>query len=94
MSNTYFFDFANIKSEQDFYVQFAAQTNTKEYFGKNLDALWDILTGSIPYPAKFYFLNLRDGQMKEFKSIILTFKEAADNADEKDFEIYFNDEKV
>ncbi|MHA6311244.1 barstar family protein [Pantoea sp. S-LA4] len=47
------FDLRQLTSRAAFYQQFAAQSGgTPAYFGNNLDALWDWLTGGIALPAE------------------------------------------
>ena len=47
MSKQVSFDFRQINSLNDFYDQFAQQFSLPDWFGYNLDALWDMVSGTI-----------------------------------------------
>lgn len=44
-------EFADVRSLEDFYRQLAAQTPLPAHFGRNLDALFDVLTAEIAGPV-------------------------------------------
>ncbi len=46
-----------IESEDEFHNQIARAFALPSHYGKNLDALWDVLTNDIPRPAKLVWLN-------------------------------------
>ena len=77
----------------DLHKEIREKLNLPEWYGNNLDALWDMLTGFIETPIKISVVykpenkaaeNLNENVLK----IIETFKEAA----EEDEEIEFNSE--
>ncbi len=45
-------EFTAVRSLEDFYQQLAAQTALPAHFGRNLDALFDVLTAEIPGPLE------------------------------------------
>ncbi|QAV23577.1 barstar family protein [Proteus hauseri] len=49
------FDFARLPNMEAFYLSFAKQFDLPNYFGNNLDALWDVLTGEIALPVQVVF---------------------------------------
>lgn len=55
----YLFDFSSLADLADFYDAFEYQCQPPAYFGRNLDALWDVLTSrDILLPATFVFVNV------------------------------------
>ncbi|NCB84051.1 MAG: barnase inhibitor [Bacteroidia bacterium] len=76
------FDFENIRNIDDFYTEAAAKLDLPDYFGNNLDAMWDCLTGEIELPIEIRFINLTSEQLDEFVEIILLFEDAAFDMDE------------
>lgn len=74
--NTLYFDFEKIATIQDFYVQMAEQLKLPDYFGQNLDALYDILTGYLELPLMFYFNNMSEKEFSDFEDLITTLDAA------------------
>lgn len=77
-------DFSNIHSLDEFYQQLAHQFTLPDYFGYNLDALWDVITEvvtsrELPLPLKIEFKNLPDTAM--FLALIKLFDDAVDELD-------------
>lgn len=77
------FDFDRIGTTEDFYKIAVKQLDLPEYFGNNLDALYDALTGMIGLPLLVRFINLSMGQLEKFDAIIAVFEEAAAALDEQ-----------
>ena len=71
------FDFARIDSVDQFYQLAAEKLHFPDYFGENLDALWDVLTGDIDLPVSIVFRNLNHLQLLQFESVISVFHDAA-----------------
>ncbi|AKJ43281.1 barstar family protein [Pragia fontium] len=69
------FDFSNIHSMPDFYLQFADIFLLPDWFGNNLDALWDALTVGIRLPVQIEFTHF-DPQSLDFASLYKLFREA------------------
>ncbi|WP_234121993.1 barstar family protein [Clostridium hydrogenum] len=47
----------NFKDRESFHAFLKLQMNFPEYYGNNLDALWDCLTGEIKLPLKIVWKN-------------------------------------
>jgi len=78
--NKAIFDFSAIGNIDDFYVQFAETFELPDYFGNNLDALWDVMTsGEIPLPITIEFTNLPDNE--EFENLVNLFEQTEDELD-------------
>ena len=84
-------DFSKCKYPLDLHNEIREKLEFPEWYGNNLDALWDMLTGFIETPVTITVIfkpetksaeNLRESVLK----IIETFKEAS----EEDKEIIFN----
>lgn len=78
------FDFDTIASTEDFYAACKEKLALPDYFGNNLDALYDCLTGYIDLPIRIKFIHLSKEQRAEFASAIKTFEDAH-NALKNDF---------
>ena len=71
------FDFLAIRSREDFYRAFVAQSGMAGPFGANLDALWDVLTGGLKLPARAWLYHLPPVQERgELAGIIDLLEEA------------------
>lgn len=83
------FDFDRIGTEEDFYKTAVTRLELPQFFGNNLDALYDVLTGNIALPVAIRFVNLSLGQLEKFDAIITVFEDAAASLeDELVFEYY------
>ena len=90
---TIIIDFSECKYPMDLHNEIREKLELPEWYGNNLDALWDMLTGFIETPINIKVIfkpenkaaeNLKESVLK----IIETFEEAA----EEDEEIKFNRE--
>ena len=89
------FDFEKIESIDDFYREAVEKMDLPDYFGYNLDAMWDCLTGEIELPIEIRFINLSSQQLEEFVELILLFEDAAfDMDDDLFFEYSLKDDDV
>lgn len=79
------FDFEQINTYDDFYRLAALELNLPDYFGNNLDALWDSLTGYVELPIDIEFINLSLEQLDEFEELLLLFEDAAMDMEEDVF---------
>lgn len=70
------FDFDKINSLEEFYAVTRKKLQLPDYFGNNLDALYDCLTGYIGLPVKITFTHLSKEQLTAFDGIIKTFEDA------------------
>lgn len=75
---TVIFDFTRIASIDDFYKIAKSEMQLPDYFGNNLDALWDEVTAGIELPATIEFKNMSLLQLEKFESLISLFEEAHD----------------
>ncbi len=83
------FDFERIGTADDFYLVAGRELGLPEHFGKNLDALWDSLTGDMALPLHVQFIHLSMTQLETFEKIISLFEEAAEElGDNFTFEYY------
>ena len=82
LENTKSFDFEKIESIDDFYRKAVEKMDLPDYFGNNLDALWDSLTGGIELPMDIRFTNLNPEQLEQFYDVIVLFEDAAINLDD------------
>lgn len=83
------FDFERIGTVDDFYLVAKRELGLPEHFGKNLDALWDSLTGDLALPLSVQFVNLTMTQLETFEKLISLFEEAAEElGDNFTFEYY------
>ncbi|MFE4711631.1 barstar family protein [Paenibacillus sp. NPDC056722] len=56
-----------------------------EWYGRNLDALWDCVTGHLPFPLKIIWI--ADSEHGErYSAVIEVFEDAADQYDEISFD--------
>ena len=81
MSTKLILDGNAIKSESDFHdaIDRAARAVGFEGYGRNLDALWDVITAILPLPVDVKWLNTdacRDALGDRFSRIVLVLREA------------------
>ena len=60
MSKQVSFDFRQINSLNDFYDQFARQFSLPDWFGCNLDALWDMVSAGMTAEQRIQFADVID----------------------------------
>ena len=77
--NTVYFNFKKIENNADFYAQLGDKLQLPDYFGNNLDALYDILTGYVELPLMFYFNNLTEEKLACFANLIATLNDAEES---------------
>ena len=53
-----------INDEQDFHGQLAEALNVRQYYGRNLDALWDLLSASIERPIHLIWFDSMESKSK------------------------------
>lgn len=78
-------DGKQLQTTDDVYDQLAIQLSLPRYFGRNLDALWDVLTVDIAGPVELTW-NHADVSRKRLGKGFISFKrlleEAADERDD------------
>lgn len=81
MTNCIKFNFYRIHTYKSFYRICKQNFSLPAYFGENLDALWDCLTGYIELPVSVEFENVSTFQLKKFEKLITLFKDAEKELD-------------
>lgn len=62
-----------INSEYDFHAQLAKALDVQQYYGHNLHALWDLLTGGAERPLHLVWRNASESKIKlgkQFEDIV------------------------
>lgn len=49
---TYNLNFSKVVTQDDFHAVIKSSLDCPDYYGRNLDALWDVLTGYIETPSR------------------------------------------
>lgn len=81
-------DGRKIVSLNDFYDQLSFHLPLPDYFGHNLDALWDILSTDIEGPFEIVWKNSDDSKKlmgKDFERIVELFKNLEKERDDFQF---------
>lgn len=85
---TIYIDFTDIGDYDDFYAQLKEKVSLPEYFGDNLDALSDVITGELEMPLHLEFVNMTVDQLEIFEDLLTTLEDAEDEAEEFTFTYY------
>lgn len=86
--NTVYIDFADLGDYEDFYVQLKEKLKLPDYFGDNLDALYDSLTGSVELPLHMEFVNMSVDQLETFEDLLVTMEDADEELEDFTFSYY------
>lgn len=70
-------DFRSVRSYADFYTQLKEKLELPPYFGENLDALYDCISGEVKMPLEIEFINVNRFQLIAFNRLIKTMEELA-----------------
>ena len=96
MKNFIAFDFSVIETIEDFYQQFKEKLELPEFFGNNLDAVYDVLTADVEMPLEIEFANMNLNQLEEFDELLQTLEDVVNEDENFSFsyflEIYEDDE--
>ncbi len=79
-----------IRSLEEFYEEIAREFHFPEYFGRNLDALWDVLTTGIEGPIELVWEDSADSRKsmgKDFEKVSALLRDVA--KERKDFHVSF-----
>lgn len=68
-------DFSEIGDELDFYEQLKEKIELPDYFGDNLDALYDVISGDIELPLHIEFVNMDVSQLEDFENLLEILEE-------------------
>lgn len=85
---TIYIDFTEIGDYEDFYAQLKEKVTLPEYFGDNLDALSDVITGELEMPLHLEFVNMTVDQLEIFEDLLTTLEDAEDEMEEFSFTYY------
>ena len=83
--NTVYIDFQNIGDYEDFYKVLKEKIKLPDYFGDNLDALWDSITGFVELPLHLEFVNMSVDQLDTFEDLLNTLEDADEELDDFEF---------
>lgn len=83
--NTIYIDFAEIGDYDDFYAQLKEKLTLPEFFGDNLDALYDSITGFAELPLHIEFVNMNVEQLENFEDLLVTLEDAEEELDNLTF---------
>ena len=85
---TIYIDFTDIGDYEDFYAQLKEKLTLPEYFGDNLDALSDVITGELELPLHIEFVNMTVDQLEIFEDLLTTLEDAEDETEDFSFTYY------
>lgn len=83
-----YIDFTDIGDYEDFYSQLKSKLDLPEYFGNNLDALFDSITGFVELPLHIEFVNMSVDQLETFEDLLTTLEDADDELEDFSFAYY------
>ena len=86
--NTIYIDFTDLGDYDDFYAQLKEKLTLPEFFGDNLDALYDFLTGFAELPLHLEFVNMCVEQLEIFEDLLVTLEDAEDELEDFTFSYY------
>ncbi len=86
--STIYIDFADLGDYEDFYAQLKVKMELPEYFGENLDALYDVITGDVPLPMHLEFVNMSVDQLETFEDLLTTLEDAEEALEDFTFAYY------
>ncbi|WKS96115.1 barstar family protein [Riemerella columbina] len=85
---TVYIDFASIGDEEDFYAQLKEKLPLPDYFGDNLNALYDVITGDLAMPLHIEFVNMSVEQLEHFEDLLTTLEDAEEETEGFTFTYY------
>lgn len=85
---TIYIDFTDLGDYDDFYAQLKEKLTLPEFFGDNLDALYDFLTGFAELPLHLEFVNMCVEQLEIFEDLLVTLEDAEDELEDFTFSYY------
>ncbi len=77
-----------IRSLDDFYDEISRQLSLPAYFGRNLDALWDVLSTDVEGPVEITWRNARSSKQamgEDFEKVLKVLKEL--EGEREDFKV-------
>lgn len=76
-----YIDFTDIGDYKDFYTQLKEKLPLPDYFGDNLDALYDVITGDLEMPLHIEFVNMSVEQLELFEDLLTTLEDTEDETE-------------
>ena len=86
--NTVYIDFSDLGDYEDFYSQLKEKLPLPEFFGDNLDALYDSITGFVELPLHIEFVNMSVDQLEIFEDLLTTLEDTEDEVEGFTFSYY------
>ena len=86
--NTVYIDFFDLGDYEDFYTQLKEKLTLPDFFGDNLDALYDSITGFVELPLHIEFVNMSVDQLETFEDLLTTLEDADDEVEDFSFTYY------
>ena len=83
-----YIDFLEIGDYEEFYAQLKEKLTLPDYFGDNLDALYDVITGELEMPLHIEFVNMSVEQLEIFEDLLTTLEDAEDEVEDFSFSYY------
>jgi len=83
-----FIDFLEIGDYEDFYTQLKEKVQLPDYFGDNLDALSDVISGTLAMPMHLEFVNLSVDQLEIFEDLLSLLEDLEEEIDGFSFSYY------
>lgn len=74
-------DFTDIGDDEEFYTQLKKKVNLPDYFGDNLDALSDVISGELEMPLNLEFINMSVDQLETFEDLLEALEDAEDDVE-------------
>ncbi|WP_300672764.1 barstar family protein [Soonwooa sp.] len=88
MENTIYIDFVDLGDYEDFYAELKKKIKLPDYFGDNLDALYDVISGDLEMPLHIEFVNMSVDQLDTFEDLLRTLEDAEEEVDGFTFSYY------
>ncbi|MGL6037894.1 MAG: barstar family protein [Soonwooa sp.] len=88
MEKTIYIDFVDLGDYEDFYAQLKTKLALPDYFGDNLDALYDIISGDLEMPLHIEFVNMTVDQLETFEDLLTTLENAEEEVEGFTFSYY------
>ena len=85
---TIYIEFTDLGDYEDFYAQLKEKLTLPEFFGDNLDALYDSLTGFVEMPLHLEFVNMSVEHLEVFEDLLLTLEDADDELEDFTFSYF------
>lgn len=81
-------DFTDIGDQEDFFESLKQNLNLPDFFGDNLDALSDVISGDLELPLHLEFVNMSVDQLETFEDLLETLEDADEEVEGFSFSYY------